>query len=84
VLQTNKEDEDDLTDLPDDGEAEEAATEQRALFASFEMQHHDAVARQFMITERRAVAEKVAKAQAAACAAAHRRNIEAAARDGND
>jgi hypothetical protein len=51
---------------------------------SFKMQHHGAVARQFMITERRAVAEKVAKAQAATCAAAYRRNIKAAAHDGDD
>jgi hypothetical protein len=70
--------------LHDDGEAEKAATEQRALFMSFKMQHHGAVARQFMITERRAVVEKVAKAQATTCAAAYRRNIKAAAHDGDD
>jgi hypothetical protein len=67
-----------FVDLPDDGEAEEAAIEQRSLLVSFETQFRDEVARQFMVAERRATAKRVAEAQAAARSAAHRRNIEAA------
>jgi hypothetical protein len=61
--------------LPDGDEAEEAAAEQRELLASFETQRCDAAARQFMVVERRAAAERVAEARAAACATAHRRNV---------
>jgi hypothetical protein len=64
--------------LPDDGEAEEAAIEQRSLLMSFETQFCDEVARQFMVAERRATVKRVTEAQAAARSAAHRRNIEAA------
>jgi hypothetical protein len=45
VLQAGEEDEDDLTDLTDYGEAEETAAEQRALIVSFKTQRCDAAAR---------------------------------------
>jgi hypothetical protein len=44
---------------------------------SFEMQRHDEAARQFMDAERRA-ADRLAEAEAAARATAHRQHVEAA------
>jgi hypothetical protein len=64
--------------LPDDSEAEEAATEQSALLASFEMQRRNETAWHFIVADRRASAERVAEAHAAAYARAHRRNVEVA------
>jgi hypothetical protein len=73
-----EEDEEIFTNWPDDGEAEEAAAEQRTLLAPLESQHRDTAYRLFMVAERRAVAERVAEAQAVARAASHRRNVQAA------
>jgi hypothetical protein len=64
--------------LPDDSEAEEAATEQRALLASFETRRRDEAARHFLVSERRVAVERVAEAQATARALDHRCNVEAA------
>jgi hypothetical protein len=60
-----------------DAEVEEAAVEQRAIVASFKMQHHDRAAQELMATERRATAARLAEDHTAAHANAHRRNIEA-------
>jgi hypothetical protein len=67
-----------LAELPTDAEAEEAATEQRVIVASFETQRHDRAALELMAAERRAAAARLAEDHAAARADAHRRNIEAA------
>jgi hypothetical protein len=48
--------------LPDDGEAEEAAAEQRALLMLFKTKCYDEAAHQFMVAERRAAADRVAAA----------------------
>jgi hypothetical protein len=56
-------DDGDFTNLPNDGDAEEAAAEQRALFASFETKHRDEAARQFMVAGRRASTDRVAAEQ---------------------
>jgi hypothetical protein len=56
-------DDGDFADLPDDGEAEEATAEQRALLASFEMKRRDEAARQFMVAERRVAADRVTAEQ---------------------
>jgi hypothetical protein len=61
-----------------DAEAEEAAVEQRAIVASFEMQRLDRAAQELMATERRAAAARLAEDHTAARVDAHRRNIEAA------
>jgi hypothetical protein len=42
-----------LAQLPTDAEAEEAATEQRVILASFEMQRRDRSAQELMAAERR-------------------------------
>jgi hypothetical protein len=79
--QAGEEDEEDdefYPDLLDDGQAEEAAKEQRALLVSFETRCRDEAARHFMVAERRAAMERVAEAQATARATAHRHNSEAA------
>jgi hypothetical protein len=59
-------------------EAEEAAAEQKAILALFEMQRRDRAARELMAAERRAAAVRLAEDHAAARADAHRRNIKAA------
>jgi hypothetical protein len=61
-----------------DAEVEEAAAEQRAIVASFEMQRHDRAAQELMAAKRRAAAARLAEDHTAARADAHRRNIEAA------
>jgi hypothetical protein len=58
----NEVDKDDFADLPDDGEAEEAAAEKRALMASFETKRHDDSAPHFMVAERKAAAARLAMA----------------------
>jgi hypothetical protein len=58
-------------------EAEEAAAEQRAIAASFEMQRHDRAAQELMAAERRAAAARLAEDHTAAHADAYHRNIEA-------
>jgi hypothetical protein len=52
--------------------------EQRAILASFEMQHRDRAAQELMAAERRAAAARLAEDHAATRTNAHRRNIEAA------
>jgi hypothetical protein len=74
----DSDDEEFLAELPTDAEAEEAAAEQRAVIASFETQHRDWAAQELMAAERRAAAARLAEDHTAACADAHRRNIEAA------
>jgi hypothetical protein len=69
----------DSADLPDDSEAEEAAAEQRALMASFEMKRHDESARKFMVAKSRAAA-RMAMAREDAPQSAHRRNMVVAKR----
>jgi hypothetical protein len=64
--------------LLDDGEVEEATTEQRALLALFQMQCRNETARHFIVAEMRALTVRVAEAHAAARARTHRRNIEVA------
>jgi hypothetical protein len=61
-----------------DAEAKEAAAEQRAIVASFEMQRRDRAAQELMAAERRAAAARLAEDHTAAHADAHHRNIEAA------
>jgi hypothetical protein len=58
-------------------ESEEAAAEQRTILASFETRHHDQSVKEFMASERRAAAARLAEEHAAARADAHRHNIEA-------
>jgi hypothetical protein len=67
-------DADDLAylELPTNEEAAEAATEQRALMASYEMQRRDESAWHLMTAERRAVVQQRARHSA------HRRNMVAA------
>jgi hypothetical protein len=74
----DSDDEEFLTELPTDAEAEEAATEKRAIIASFETQHRDRAVQELMAAERRAAAARLAEDHNAARADAHRRNIEAA------
>jgi hypothetical protein len=74
----DSDDEEFLTELPTDTEAEEAATEKRAIIASFETQHRDRAVQELMAAERRAAAARLAEDHTAARADAHRRNIEAA------
>jgi hypothetical protein len=74
----DSDDEEFLAELSMDAEAEEAATEQRAIVASFEMQHRDWAAQELMAAERRAAAIRLAEDHTAARADAHRCNIEAA------
>jgi hypothetical protein len=74
----DSDDEEFLAELPTDAEAEEAATEQRVIIASFETQRHDRAAQELMSAERRAAAARLAEDHTAARANAHRRNIEAA------
>jgi hypothetical protein len=71
-------DEEFLAELPTDAEADEPATEQRAIVVSFETQHRDRAAQELMAAERRAAAARLAEDHAAARADTHRRNIEAA------
>jgi hypothetical protein len=61
-----------------DAESEEAAAEQRAILALFETRRRDQAVQEFMATETRAAAARLANDHAAARADAHRRNIEAA------
>jgi hypothetical protein len=49
-----------LAQLPTDAEAEEAAAEQRAILASFEMQRRDQSVQELMATERRVAAARLA------------------------
>jgi hypothetical protein len=67
-----------LVELPTDAEAEEAAAEQRAIVASFEMQLCDRAAQELMAAKRRAAAARLAEDHTAARVDAHRRNIKAA------
>jgi hypothetical protein len=60
-----------LAELPTDAEAEEAATEQRAIIASFETQRRDREAQDLMAVERRAAAARLAEDHTAARADAH-------------
>jgi hypothetical protein len=62
-----------LAELPTDAEAEEAAVEQRAIIASFEMQRHDRAAQELMATKRGAAAARLAEDHTATRADAHRR-----------
>jgi hypothetical protein len=59
-------------------EVEEAAAEQRAIVASFEMQRRDQAAQELMAAARRAAAARLAEVHTTARADTHRRNIEAA------
>jgi hypothetical protein len=59
-------------------ESQEAAAEQMVILASFETRRRDQSAQEFMATERRAAAARLADKHAAAHTDAHRRNIEAA------
>jgi hypothetical protein len=52
-----------VVELPTDPEAAEAADEQRALMASFEMQRRDQSTRQLMAVERRAATDRLTAAQ---------------------
>jgi hypothetical protein len=74
----DSDDEEFLTELPTDAEAEEATAKQRAIVASFEMQHRDWAAQELMAAERRAAAARLAEDHTTARTDAHRRNIEAA------
>jgi hypothetical protein len=67
-------DNDDLVDLPDDAEAEEAVAKQRALMALVKMKCHDESARRFMVADRRVA--RLAMEQEAVGQSAHRRNME--------
>jgi hypothetical protein len=71
-------DEEFLAELPTDTEAEEAAAEQRAIVASFEMQHRDRAAQELMAAKRRAVVARLLEDHTATRADAHCRNIEVA------
>jgi hypothetical protein len=71
-------DKDELAYLPDDSEAEEAASKQRALMASFETKHRVDSTRHFMITETRATIARVATAHAGAFQLGHHQNVAAA------
>jgi hypothetical protein len=64
-----------LANLPTDVEA---ATEQRVMMASFEMQRRDQSAWRLMVTERRAAADRLAETQQRARHSAHLRNMAAA------
>jgi hypothetical protein len=72
----DSDDEEFLAQLPMDAEAEEAATEQRTILASFKTQRRDQSAQELMAAERRAASARLAEEHAAAHADAYRRNIE--------
>jgi hypothetical protein len=74
----DSDDEEFLAELPTDAEAEEAATEQRAIIALFKTQCRDRAVQEPMAAQRRAAAARLAEDHTAARADAHRRNIEAA------
>jgi hypothetical protein len=73
----DSDDEELLDELLTDTEAEEAAAEQRAIVASFEMLRRDRAAQELMATERRVAAARLVEDHAVARADAHCRNIEA-------
>jgi hypothetical protein len=74
----DSDDEEFLAELPTDAEAEEAAAEQRAIIASFEMHRPDRAVQELMAAERRVAVARLAEDHTATRADAHRRNIEAA------
>jgi hypothetical protein len=74
-------DNDDLAylELQTDEEAAESAAEQRALLASFEMQHHDEAIQRLMAAERRAAVHQSARQSAYLCNLAATNELRAVA-----